>query len=195
MRYCGVVSANQLLQLAMLEELRTPEPPIRLDAAFFEPASAAQVARELRGLGEVVVAIAGPQVAGGGRLCDHLLRERGVAPEALHPEVGHLYRELHDLGVFTPAPEQADVTEGPVPEGTFRQAPVFETHADGIFCALQGRRLPARRHPLGVQMRIDELTEDHVMDQGGDLWHRRIEEIDAAAAALCAHRYAVGHAS
>jgi predicted nuclease with RNAse H fold len=34
-----------------------------------------------------------------------------------------------------------------------------------------------------------------VIDEGGDLWHRRIEELDAAACALCAHRYAVGHAS
>ena len=33
-----------------------------------------------------------------------------------------------------------------------------------------------------------------MIDDGGDLWHRRIEEIDAVACALCAHRYAVGHA-
>ena len=33
-----------------------------------------------------------------------------------------------------------------------------------------------------------------MIDEGGDLWHRRIEEIDAAACALAAHRYAVGHA-
>ena len=32
-------------------------------------------------------------------------------------------------------------------------------------------------------------------DTGGELWHRRIEELDAVACALCAHRYAVGHAS
>ena len=34
-----------------------------------------------------------------------------------------------------------------------------------------------------------------MIDDGGDLWHRRIEEIDAIVCALCAHRYAVGHAS
>jgi len=34
-----------------------------------------------------------------------------------------------------------------------------------------------------------------VVDDGGELWHRRIEELDAAGAALCAHRFAVGHAS
>src|SRR3954467_5897521 len=108
MRYCGVVATGSLLQLAMLEELRTAEPPIRLDAVFFEPASAAQVARELRGLPERVVAGGGPQAggeggpggrAGGGegRLCDRLVRERGVAPEPLHPEIGHLFHELHEL--------------------------------------------------------------------------------------------------
>ena len=46
--------------------------------------------------------------------------------------------------------------------------------------------MPARRHPLGMQRRIEELLDDHVIDDGGDLWHRRIEEIEAAAAALCA---------
>ena len=34
-----------------------------------------------------------------------------------------------------------------------------------------------------------------MLDEGGELWHRRIEELDAAACALCAHRYALGHAS
>jgi predicted nuclease with RNAse H fold len=63
-----------------------------------------------------------------------------------------------------------------------------------VFCALQGRRLPAKRHPHGLRLRISELIEDHVLDDGGDLWHRRVEELDAAGAALCAHRYAVGHA-
>ena len=43
--------------------------------------------------------------------------------------------------------------------------------------------------------RIDELAGDHVADEGGDLWHRRIEELEAIVCALCAHRYAVGHAS
>lgn len=194
MRYCGVVPAGPLLQLAMLEELRTPEPPIRLDAAFYEPAPAAQVAPELRALDEAVVAIGAPQ-AGGARACDRLLQERGVAPERPHAEAGRLFGELHELGVFAAAGEPPDAAQGPVPEGAFREAPVFETNPDGVFCALQGRRVPARRHPLGIQLRIDELAEDHVIDSGGELWQRRIEEIDAAAAALCAHRYAVGHAS
>jgi hypothetical protein len=46
-----------------------------------------------------------------------------------------------------------------------------------------------------MQLRIEELVADRVVDDGGDLWHRRIEELDAVACALCAHRFAVGHAS
>lgn len=193
MRYCGVVASGGLLQLVMLEELRTPEPPIRLDAVFFEPASATQVARELRGLPEMVVAVGGPRSER--RQCDQLLSDRGVRPERLHHEIALLFHELEDLGVFAAAGSEPDAGEGPVPEGAFRETPVFETNVDGVFCALQGRRVPARRHPLGVQVRIQELVDDHVIDSGGDLWHRRIEEIDAAATALCAHRCAVGHAS
>nr|MDP8943928.1 hypothetical protein [Actinomycetota bacterium] len=84
--------------------------------------------------------------------------------------------------------------EGPVEEGAFRRAAVFEVNVDGVFCALQGRRVPAKRHPLGILRRVEELLEDQVDDEGGELWHRRIEEIEAAAAAVTAHRYAVGHA-
>ncbi len=92
-------------------------------------------------------------------------------------------------------PHVRDEGEGAVGEGAYNDSPLFETNADGIFCALQGRRLPAKRHPLGLQLRIEELEGDHVLDEGGELWHRRIEELDAAACALCAHRYALGHAS
>jgi hypothetical protein len=112
-----------------------------------------------------------------------------------------LYDALQDLNLFLPdAALDADVgsegeQEGVVDEGIFREAALFEVNVDAVFCALQGRRMPARRHPLGVLTRIDELTEDRVEDPGGDLWSRRIEEIEAAAAALCAHRYAVGHAA
>ncbi len=45
MHYCGVVAAQGAIQLAMLEEVRTPEPPIRLNALFYEPGSAEEVAR------------------------------------------------------------------------------------------------------------------------------------------------------
>jgi predicted nuclease with RNAse H fold len=180
----------------MLEELRAPDPPIRLSALFYEPGSAEQVARELHTLDEVVIGVgaplAGPRNGRPGRDCDALLLRRGIAPLAPTPETRKLADLLRDMPSFVP--EGSEHT-GQVPEGAYRSSPVFETNADGVFCALQGRRLPAKRHPFGLWMRLDELAGDHVIDEGGDLWHRRIEEIDAIACALCAHRYAVGHAS
>jgi predicted nuclease with RNAse H fold len=192
MRYCGVVPARGLLQLVLLEEVRTPEPPIRLVAAFFEPGTTAQVAAELLALPEAVVAIGAPLDGPGDRACDEMLRGRGLSPAAQDPEASRLAGELSSMGVFQPG---EDGEEGPVPEGAYRVAPVFETNPNAVFCALQGRRLPAKRHPYGIQLRISLLVEAQVLDDGGDLWHRRIEEIDAAGAALCAHRYAVGHAA
>ena len=184
MHYCGIVPMQRALQLAMLEEVRTPEPPIRLSAIFFEPGSPDQVAAELRSLGDVVVGVGAPL---SGRHPE--LERRGVAPQPESPVAAQLV-ELLGLPVFTPTED-----EGVVEEGAYQDFPVFETHADGVFSALQGRRLPAKRHPYGMQLRIEELLGDRVTDEGGDLWHRRIEELDAAACALCAHRYAVGHAS
>jgi predicted nuclease with RNAse H fold len=195
MHYCGVVPMQRSLQLAMLEEVRAAEPPIRLSAIFFEPGTPAQVAAELRSLEQVVVAVGAPlsTPAGGrpGRDCDALLLRRGVGPQPGAPavrELGELLGELHQY-----SPDVHGQT-GPVEEGAYHDFALFETNADGVFCALQRRRLPAKRHPLGLQLRIEELHGDHVIDEGGDLWHRRIEELDAAACALCAHRYAVGHA-
>jgi hypothetical protein len=184
--YCGVVPMQEALQLAMLEEVRAAEPPIGLSAIFFEPGSAAQLAAELRSLGDVVVAVGAPL---SGRHRE--LERRGVPPLRESPEAARLV-ELLDLPVF--APGDGHGAEGPVPEGAYHDFPLFETHPDGVFYALQGGRLPAKRHPFGMQMRIDELLDDRISDEGGDLWHRRIEEIDATACALSAHRYAVGHA-
>ena len=196
MHYCGVVPTQRALQLAMLEEVRTSEPPVRLSAMFYEPGSATQVAAELRTLGDVVVGVGAP-LAGAregrpGRDCDALLARRGVTPHPPDEQARELAGLLGELPVFDP---HGDAREGQVDEGAYHDFPLFETNADGVFCALQGRRIPARRHPLGIQTRIDELDGDHVIDEGGDLWHRRIEELDAVACALCAHRYAVGHAS
>jgi hypothetical protein len=190
MHYCGVVPMQGAVQLAMLEEVRTPEPPIRLSAMFFEPGSAEQVAAELHSLGEVVLALGAP--LGGSRDCDAMLQERGVGAQAPDAETLRLRELLGELAAFAPHGHER---EGPVAEGAYHEAALFETNPDGVFCALQGHRLPAKRHPLGLQLRIAELEDDHVTDEGGDLWHRRIEEIDAAACALCAHRYALGHAS
>ncbi|MEA2362874.1 MAG: hypothetical protein QOD71_2019 [Thermoleophilaceae bacterium] len=196
MHYCGVVAAQGSLQLAMLEEVRTPEPPVRLTALFYEPGSAEDVARELHTLADVVIAVgaplAGPRDGRPGRDCDALLLRRGVAPQAATLQTRSLADMLRDLPAFAPGGEEHT---GQVDEGAYGRFPLFETNADGVFCALQGRRLPAKRHPLGLSMRLEELAGDHVTDDGGELWHRRIEEIDAVVCALCAHRYAVGHAS
>ena len=196
MHYCGVVPMQGSLQLAMLEEVRTPEPPIRLSAMFFEPGTPAQVTAELGALGDVVVGVgaplAEPRAGRPGRDCDALLLRRGVGPQPPDRATRQLAELLRHLAPFH-AP--ADGREGPVPEGAYSDYPVFETNPDGVFCALEGRRLPAKRHPFGLQLRIEELDGDQVFDEGGDLWHRRIEEIDAIACALCAHRYALGHAS
>jgi predicted nuclease with RNAse H fold len=195
LRYCGITAAHGVLVLAMLEEVRTPEPPVRLSAIFYEPGEASQVTAELRSMGDVVVAVDGPlgPAADGRseRACDALLRRRGVSPRPATPALEEAAAMLAGLGRLSPP---GGDLEGVVGEGDYADAPVFETNADGVFCAMQGRRLPARRHPLGIQRRIEELDADHVVDDGGDLWHRRIEELDAVAAALCAHRYAVGHA-
>ncbi len=174
---------QRALQLALLEEVRDPEPPIRLTALFYEPGSAAQVAEEIGGLGDVVVAVGAP-LSGGDSQAP--LAARGVPPQQPHPEVERLVEAL-DMQVFSD-------DEGLVVEGAYQDFALFETNADGVFYALQGRRLPAKRHPYGMRLRIEELAGDRVTDEGGDLWHRRIEELDAAACALCAHRYAVGHA-
>jgi predicted nuclease with RNAse H fold len=196
MHYCGVVPMQGALQLAMLEEVRAPEPPIRLSAVFFEPGSAAQVAAELSALPEVVLGagapLSEPNAGRPTRDCDALLLRRGVGPQAPDPETRRLGELLSEFVAYEP---DDDSREGAVAEGAYHSAALFETNPDGVFCALQGRRLPAKRHPLGLQLRIAELEDDHVIDEGGDLWHRRIEEIDAAACALCAHRYALGHAS
>ena len=119
-------------------------------------------------------------------------RSAGCRRRPAPPEIQRLAELLAELPAFRPSD---GVDDGPVGEGAYHEFPLFETNADGVFYALQGRRLPAKRHPLGLQLRMDELSGDHVIDDGGDLWHRRIEELDAAACALCAHRYAVGHAS
>ena len=196
MRYCGIVTGGGYLHLCAIEEVRDPDPPIRLRATFYEPGSAEQVAAAIREFDDAVVGIGSP-LSGPGegrdiRVADQELRRRGVFPLP-YDEGGHrLAQALAGRGLF--GPEHNGANEGSVADGAYIEMPVFETSPDGVFCALHGQRVPAKRHPLGIQRRIVELLEDHVEDDGGELWFRRIEEIDAAAAALAAHRYAVGHA-
>ena len=199
MRYCGVVPGSEYQHLVTVHEVRTAEPPVRLRATFFEPGPVEDLARTLRSLDDVVVAIAAPRSAAeedGRRACDDELLRRGVTPQPFLESGAALFEELAELGVYAPEVESgAEVPhEGVVEEGAYTHFPVIEVNADGVFCALQGRRMPARRHPLGVARRIEELEHDHVEDPSGDLWNRRIEEIEAAGAALAAHRYAVAHA-
>jgi predicted nuclease with RNAse H fold len=196
MRYCGIVAGGGYEHLCTLEEVREPEPPIRLKATFYEPGSVEQVAEAVRGFGDPVVAIGqpltGPRDGRQARVADTELRRRGVFPVAADDGGRRLLQALVNRGVFDPRSEGAN--EGSVAEGAYTEMPVFETNPDGVFSALHGERVPAKRHPLGIQRRIVELLEDHVEDEGGELWFRRIEEVEAAACALAAHRYAVGHA-
>jgi predicted nuclease with RNAse H fold len=193
MRYWGVAVGPSHQHLCAIQEVRTPEPPIRLQASFYEPGPVEAVIGQVRALGDAVVAIGAPvtRPADGAeaRVCDLELRRRGVPPQPLLDAGPRLYEGLSDLGRFVPEP---GAREGAVEEGTFRTAGAVETNPDAVFCALQSMRVPAKRHPVGVQRRIEELLDNHVEDGGGDLWHRRIEEVEAAACALAAHRYAVG---
>ena len=187
MRYCGVVGAGPYLQLATLEEVRTEEPPIRLHARFYEPGSPAQVGEALGGLGDEAVVGIGAPLSAEPRLAGEELGKRGVSVPPVHDGILALIAAVN-MPVYAGGPTEQ------VHEGAYVDTPVFETNADGVFCALRGIRLPAKRHPFGIQLRIEELLDEHVEDDGGELWHRRIEEVEAAAVALCAHRFAVGHA-
>jgi predicted nuclease with RNAse H fold len=197
MRYCGIVTGGGYQHLCAIEEVREPEPPIRLRATFYEPGSVEQVAAAVRGFGQAVVAIASPisQPRPGRdlRVADEELRRRGVFPVAYDEQGRRMFQALANWGLFSP-PSPEDAHDGQIDQAAYSEMPIFETNPDGVFSALHGQRVPAKRHPIGVQRRIVELLEDHVEDDGGELWFRRIEEIDAAASALAAHRYAVGHA-
>jgi predicted nuclease with RNAse H fold len=197
-RYCGIVGGGGYQHLCALEEVREPEPPIRLRATFFEPGPVEQVAEAVRGFGEAVVAIAEPMSpppdGGSLRACDAALRRRGVFPVPYEEGGRRMFQALANRGLFAPPNGEAADGDGEVAQGAYGEMPIFETNPDGVFCALHGQRVPAKRHPIGVQHRIVELLENHVEDDGGELWFRRIEEIESAAAALAAHRYAVGHA-
>ncbi len=194
MEYCGIVPVGDSFQLCVLQEGRTVEPPERLQATFYEPGPAHAVAAAIEALGDTVVAVGIPRSAAprgkGERAADALLERAGVAAQQFDPDAAAIYDELPDSGAFhlEGGADQGAATEKAEP-GT-----VVETNVEGVFCSLQERRLPARRHPLGTRRRVTQLIDRRVVDAGGDLWHRRIEEIDAAAAALCAHRLAVGRA-
>jgi hypothetical protein len=195
MQYCGIVPAGASFQLCALQETPTVEPPERLQATFYDPGVGADVAAAVQGLGEIAVALAVPMSATAAgertRLCDDLLTHAGVAPAPFSEQAAEIWDRLSDqLKPFEPdgEPPQGDV------DGSAASRSVFETNVEAIFCALQERRMPAKRHPLGIQRRVAQLVDRRVIDAGGDLWHRRLEELEAAAVALCAHRFAIGRA-
>lgn len=195
MIYAGVEVGEALAHLCVLEEVRTSEPPVRLRATFYEPGPPDAVAAAVQDVGDAVVALGAPATrpAPGRdeRVADEALRATGLAPRPALESGLALSAALAGLGVFRP---DGDGPMGAVEDGAFEHGPVFETQPEAVFCALHEQRVPARRHPLGVARRIEELEEDRVEDPGAGLWARRIEEIEAAALALCAHRFAVGHA-
>jgi hypothetical protein len=162
MRYCGVVGAGPYLQLATLEEVRTEEPPIRLHARFYEPGSPAAVVQTLGGFGDDAIVGIGAPLSAGPRLAGEELKKRGVADVPVHEGATALIDAVN-RPVYGGGPsEQVD-------EGAYSATPVFETNPDGVFCALRGIRLPAKRHPFGIQLRIEELLDEHVEDDGGEL--------------------------
>ena len=131
MNYCGIAVGHERQQLCRVEEMRTDDPPIRLRATFYEPGSPAEVVEEIASLGDVVVAVGGPQgepIEGRElRVCDAALRRRGVAPRPVVEAGLALYDALQDLNLFLPdAALDADVgsegeQEGVVDEGIFRE--------------------------------------------------------------------------
>jgi predicted nuclease with RNAse H fold len=196
MFFCGIqVGAPGAHYLCALQEVRTDEPPVRLEARFYEPGSADAIAARIGALGEVVVAVAAPMAHGREgrerRACDHALRHLGITPLPFSDDGTRLFEDLSPLGIFAP---DSDEREGNVADMAYESTPVFETNPDAVFSALENRRVPARRHPLGIGRRIQDLHDSQVIDEGGELWYRRIDEIESAAAAICAHRFAVGHA-
>ena len=56
MNYCGIAPGPERHHMCVLREVREAEPPIRLDATFFEPGPAVAVAEQAGALEEPVVA-------------------------------------------------------------------------------------------------------------------------------------------
>ena len=184
-----------------------------LAATFHPPGSVAEVAATILTLGdEVAVGIDAPSRGSMGlltegtalrerlgvkpgrylraRVCDWELMRRGL-PLYPSPMVGEeptgwqawmgegyaLFAALEPLGRY-------------VPPGPGR---VFETFPDAAFCALAGYRPPPKRTAAGRAERVALLARAGVRDPAG-LASRSLHELDACAAALVAHRFAVGEA-
>src|SRR4051794_33302787 len=105
------------MHLCAIEEVREPEPPIRLRATFYEPGSVEQVAAAVRGFGDAVVAIAAPLSAPREgrdmRVSDRELRRRGVFPLPFEDTGRRMFQALINRGTFEPDAAE-DATEGTV---------------------------------------------------------------------------------
>ena len=107
MHYCGVVPVQGELQLAMLEEVRAPEPPIRLNALFYEPGDAEAGGRraahaERRGRRGRRAARRAPRRSAGARLRRAAAAARGRAAGRRIRSVRALADLLRDLPRYAP---------------------------------------------------------------------------------------------
>jgi hypothetical protein len=80
--------------------------------------------------------------------------------------------------------------EAAVGDGALRFGRVAEAYPDAVLTALLGHRPSPRRTPWGLQQRIAALRVRGVVDADGGLWHRTLEELDAAAVAYAAYALA-----
>src|SRR5436190_9683485 len=102
MRYFGIAfGAGDYAYACALEEVRTPEPPVRLRCEFYEPGSVDEVTSLVREAGDqAVVAIGAPM--GEERAVDAALRLRGVMPLPYTDAGRAMFRALSNRGLFDP---------------------------------------------------------------------------------------------
>ena len=137
------------------------------------------------------------------RVCDALLFRRGlplypVPPAGQSPQgweqwigVGfELFDALSGLGLYRPPAAPGGIE--PVGAAALRFGRLCETYPDAIFCGLLGHRPSPKRTPWGLQQRIAALKVKGIADADGGLWHRTLDELDAAAAAYTAYAMAIG---
>ena len=197
MRYCGVVAAQGLLQLAMLEEVRTRSRRSACARASTSRARPSRWRRSCARSDDVVVARGGPlgppRRARGRALRRRSCRSRGVPPRRPRPRDVAGWSEL--LAGLVPSRPAGGRPGGRRARGRLRgDAACSRRTPTASSARCTGRRLPAQAAPARHAAADRGAARRARQDDGGDLWHRRIEEIDAVAAALAAHRFAVGHA-
>ena len=155
MHYCGVVAMQGSLQLAMLEEVRTPEPPIRLSGDLLRAglgraggrASSARSARWWWPWGRRWPRPSGERP---GRDCDALLLRRGVGPQ-------------------------------PAARGTIELAEAA-ARAGGLRPARRGARRPGRRGRLPRLPALRDQRRRHLLRAPGPPAAREAPPARAAAA-------------